>query len=233
LGGAAPGAASDLPRWEERLCQGCDRCQNACPDRSTPKVRLRTAEAVLAQLERARPFLSGLTISGGEPTQQAAFVAELLRRAQAQGLPGLLESNGSAPPEVWALLIPLCEGVLLDLKAFDAELHQRLTGAPVAPTLAAIGQLAAAGKLTEVRHLVIPGYTDAPAHLAALAGWLAGAAPGVPLVLQAFRSHGVKGALAATPSPSTPQLQDLARLAQAQGVAQVSIRPAAVPTAAE
>lgn len=96
----------------------------------------------------------------------------------------------------------------------------------MAQTLAAIRQLAAACKLNEVRHLVIPGYTDHPDRLSELAGWLAAVAPGVPLVLQAFRPHGVKGPLSATPSPTEAQLAALAQLARDRGVAQVRVRPA-------
>ncbi|MGE5507125.1 MAG: hypothetical protein ACM3RP_01360, partial [Chitinophagales bacterium] len=84
--------------------------------------------------------------------------------------------------------------------------------------------LASRGKLYEVRHLVIPGYTAAPEEVATLARLLAAHAPGVPLALLAFRPHGVRGELASTPPLGAQQLEHLAQLAREQGVSQVTVR---------
>lgn len=210
--------------WNRALCRECDRCLDACPKRSTPKTLLLTPQEVLAELTPARPFISGLTVSGGECTLQPDFLVELLPLARAAGLHVLLDSNGNAPPSVWNRLAPLMDGVMLDLKAIDEALHQRLTGAPLAPVQASLLHLAGLGKLFEVRHLVVPGYTDDADHLAALARWLKTVAPGVPLVLLAFRPHGVRGPLAGTPSPCAETMHRLADLAQRCGVGRVIIR---------
>lgn len=178
----------------------------------------------MTQLASARPFLSGLTISGGEPTLQPEFTGELASLARAAGLHTLVDANGSAPLEVWERLAPLTDGVALDLKASNEPLHQRLTGAPLSPVLASLEYLAGRGKLCEVRHLVIPGYTDTPGEVAALARWLAAHAPGVPLSLLIFRPHGVRGPLSATPSPSPELMAGLADAATAAGVFQVRVR---------
>ena len=178
----------------------------------------------MADLAPARPFISGLTVSGGECTLQPDFLAELLPLARAAGLHTLLDSNGNAPPSVWDRLAPLADGVMLDLKAIDEGLHRRLTGAPLAPVQTSLLHLTGLGKLSEVRHLVVPGYTDDQDHLAALARWLARVAPGVPLVLLTFRPHGVRGPLAATPSPTAQTMHRLADLARQCGMGRVTIR---------
>lgn len=212
------------PAYDPSRCVGCDRCLAACPKHSTPKARHLTPNLVMAELAAAREYVSGLTVSGGEPTLQADFVLELVTLARGSGLSTLIDSNGSTPQPVWERLAPLVDGVALDIKAIDPALHHALTGSDLAPVLSTAAFLAKTGKLMEVRHLIIPGYTDSPEHVSALATWLTQAAPGVPLTLLVFRGHGVRGALASTPSPVPALMERMALAARAAGVAKVRIR---------
>ncbi|MCW5954592.1 MAG: 4Fe-4S cluster-binding domain-containing protein, partial [Propionibacteriaceae bacterium] len=63
--------------WDDQLCTGSDTCVTVCPHDSTPKARRLTVQQVLAKLRPAAPFLSGITVSGGESTRQALFLREL------------------------------------------------------------------------------------------------------------------------------------------------------------
>lgn len=71
-------------------------------------------------------------------------------------------------------LLAATDPVLLDIKAADEALHRRLTGGSLTPTLAFAERLAAIGKPTWVRFVVVPGHTDAPEHVRALACRVAG-----------------------------------------------------------
>ena len=69
---------------ERSSCQTCGRCVEACPaDARALRGRLASVEEVLREVERDQIFYrtsrGGVTISGGEPLLQAAFVAELLQ----------------------------------------------------------------------------------------------------------------------------------------------------------
>ncbi len=56
-----------------------------------------TASEVLSALAPSRPFIRGLTVSGGECTLYPDFLTELFTLARAGGLGCLLDSNGMVP----------------------------------------------------------------------------------------------------------------------------------------
>jgi pyruvate-formate lyase-activating enzyme len=129
-------------------------------------------EDVLALLRDRRPFLNGLTLSGGEATLQAAFVEAPFRADPAlDGLTCLIDSNGHLGAEGRRRRLPVADGAMLDVKAFDTALHRALTGRDNARSLASVRLVHAAGKLGELRFLPIPGRTDSASEVAALAAF--------------------------------------------------------------
>ena len=152
----------------------------------------RSLDDVLAQIRRAAPFLSGITVSGGEATQQPEFVHALFAAVKAE-MPRLtcfVDSNGACPPSTWALLDPLMDGAMIDLKCLDDTIHRSMTGQPNDEVLASIRRLHALGKLYEVRLLLIAGVNDDPALLRRTGEWLAALDPHLRLKLIGFRDHG-------------------------------------------
>ncbi|MDX1621092.1 MAG: YjjW family glycine radical enzyme activase [Nitriliruptorales bacterium] len=195
----APGALQLGVRGMEftpSLCTGCDECLVACPFDSSPMVVERTVADILAELERAAAFLSGITVSGGEPTQQLDFLLELFRAIKQRGdlshLTTFVDSNGSLELADWDRLAPWLDGAMLDLKSATPELHEFITGQPNAPVLASIHHLFRLGKLHELRLLAIPGLTDTDEELAAFASTIREIDSGIRLVVNAFRHHGVR-----------------------------------------
>jgi pyruvate formate lyase activating enzyme len=168
---------------------------------------------VVADIAEAAPFLSGVTVSGGEATVQWQFVHELFRwlaeDPATAHLTRLIDTNGDAEPVVWDTLAGSMHGAMVDLKALDPEVHQVLTHRDNARVLASIRQLAELGRLHEVRLLVVPGINDTPEQLAATARWLAELDPAPPVVVQGFRHHGARPA-ARRWSEATPEDLDAA-----------------------
>jgi pyruvate formate lyase activating enzyme len=153
-----------------------------------------TVEQVLDQVRPWVPYLDGITFSGGECTLQWEFLLECLPRLRGElGLPVLLDSNGNMPAEVLECLLPETDGLLFDLKALDPQAHRALTGCGNERILANLARAAAAGKVTEVRTVLIPGVTDEPATVLAMARLVAGLGNGPPLRLSRFRPQGVRG----------------------------------------
>ena len=73
-------------RINRQLCIRCMKCTEVCPSAALERVgTLMTVSAVMDEVIRDVPFYDtsggGITVSGGEPTLQAAFTAELLKRA--------------------------------------------------------------------------------------------------------------------------------------------------------
>ncbi len=182
--------------WNEAVCEGTDTCLATCSWDATPKARSRQVDELLADIRRAAPFLSGITVSGGEATQQVEFVHALFSAVKADPalhhLTCFIDSNGSAAREVWSRLAPVMDGAMIDLKCIDPQIHHVMTGQPNDQVLESIRYLDALGKLHEVRLLLIPGVNDDPDLLRRTADWLADVDPLMRLKLIGFRSHGVR-----------------------------------------
>jgi pyruvate-formate lyase-activating enzyme len=218
LAGSVPFSAVDGPGNRYVLfLQGCNwdclACHNPCsiPDRP-PLMRPTPIEEVLVGIRDAAPFLTGVTVTGGEATGQAGFVRELFGELAADPatarLTRFVDSNGDVDPAVWAALAPVTDGVMLDLKALDDDIHVVLTGHSNQRVLAGLVDLAGRGLLHEVRLLLVPGLNDADDVLARTADWLLAVDPGVRIRINAFRREGVRacGRDLLEPSPA-----DLAR----------------------
>ena len=211
--------------WDETVCRDCGACVRACPKGSSPKTRRMTAAEILARLERRKPFLSGITVSGGECGLQAAFLEELAVAARAAGLPALIDTNGSTDYSARPRLVEAAEGFMLDVKAWDQGVHRALTLAGNDAVKRNLDYLAGAGKLAEVRVVVAPGLVDAEACVRGIAEVLrtAGAAGRTVLKLIAFRREGVRPARVAHPGPDREELEALAALARSEGIGNVVI----------
>lgn len=71
--------------WVQGCSIGCPGCANQAYLPREPRVVL-TVERLLAHFATRRGKIDGLTVSGGEPTEQPEAVAALLRGVQALGL---------------------------------------------------------------------------------------------------------------------------------------------------
>jgi pyruvate formate lyase activating enzyme len=91
-----------------------------------------SAGEVLAIVARDRDFFrksdGGLTLSGGEPSQQFEFCLAMLRLAHAQGIHTCLDTCGSNRIEAFVALLPHVDLFLWDYKIANAQLHRDLTG---------------------------------------------------------------------------------------------------------
>lgn len=207
--------------WDETVCTGAEACIAACRYDSTPKARRLAVAQVLALLRPAAPFLSGITVSGGEATRQAVFVRELFTAVRADPelnrLTCFVDTNGDVNPPVWDVLCPVMDAAMVDLKALDPGVHLRLTGRDNRLVLATIQGLAARGKLHEVRLLVLPGHNDSDDQLVATGRWLAAIDPRLRVKVIGFRHHGVRPTLIPLVEPTPSQLAHYRGVLAAQG----------------
>ena len=224
-------------QWAEDLCQRCDRCLEVCPHHSQPRAKVMTPKEVAEALFPAFPFISGLTISGGEPSVQADFAAAVAREVRAAWVAAgaaamtdrrfdiILNTNASMPEEVRErLLAPgVCDGAIVDVKAFDPDIHRRLTGTGNAAVIANVAELARRGHLVEVRTVVAPGFTDGTSgEIPRIAAFLAGLDPSIPYRLIRFRPLGVRGAAAGWALPGDAEMDHLVAAARSAGLRRVS-----------
>ena len=160
-------------------CVGCGRCADVCVAGAL-EIMGRGADAaeildeVLRDSEFYRTSGGGMTVSGGEPTMQADFCAEILRGAHERGIHTALETCGQAPWHVFEKLLPHLDMALYDVKQMDPDLHRKYTGVDNRLILENLARLCAADQKIEVvaRTPVIPGYNDQPENFRALADFL-------------------------------------------------------------
>lgn len=153
---------------------GCDfrcvYCHN--PDTWARPAQIEmSADEVLAKALRYKTYwreTGGITLSGGEPLLQADFAADLFAAAHKAGVTTCIDTAAgpfSRDDEAVLRALDASDTVLLDLKAFDPELHRRLTGADNEPVLDCARYLAEIGKPVWIRHVLVPGVTDDPKDL--------------------------------------------------------------------
>lgn len=183
--------------FDPLACDSCDVCTDVCPINANPMVRQYSVAEILDLARKHRPFLSGITVSGGEPTRQIKFVIELFQAVKADkdlaGLSCFIDSNGYLGAANWERLLPVTDGVMLDIKAFEQSTHEELTGKRNLRSLQSARILHAAGKLYELRFLLIPGMTNREAELDHLVEFVGTLGKDIRIKLNAFQHHGVRG----------------------------------------
>ncbi len=181
--------------------QGCNFNCMACHNPQTiplHSVRAceRSVDEVIEEIRSALPYISGVTISGGEATLHSDFILELFGKMHddpaLETLTRFIDSNGNATVDTWQKLIQVTDGVMLDLKVLDDQKHIALTEHSNRDVLEAIKYLAENGTLHEVRLLLIPGINDSDVELEATAKWLLAVDPDMQIRVNGFNSHGVR-----------------------------------------
>lgn len=127
-------------------------------------------EELLAEVLKYRSFIKtgGVTLSGGEPLMQPAFVEAFFRRCHEEGLHTCLDTSGVYFNEAVKAALAESDLVMLDIKTLDDELHPTYTGHTRKNNQLMLDYLEEQGKPFWVRHVVVPGITDVDARLNAL-----------------------------------------------------------------
>ncbi len=137
-----------------------------------------TSDEILSKVKRYRGVMKatggGLTISGGEPLMQPAYVRRLLRGAKAMDVHTAIDTSGNLGAHCTDEMLDDIDLVLLDVKSGDPETYKKVTGRDLEPTLQFGRRLAAHGD-TEVwvRFVLVPGLTDAEHNVDAVAEYVA------------------------------------------------------------
>jgi pyruvate formate lyase activating enzyme len=155
-------------------CTGCGACVEVCPGDALRRIGRRVSpEALLEEVLADRSFYAssggGITLSGGEPVLQAAFLREFLPLAKREGLHVVLETCGAWPFALGEPLLPFVDLVLFDVKLIDPGRHARATSRENNEILANLARLVERRVLLEVRMPVVPGTNTDAGNVAATA----------------------------------------------------------------
>jgi pyruvate formate lyase activating enzyme len=162
-GSAVDGPGIRLVAWTAGCMWRCLYCHN--PDTWTMRngipVTIAHATEELRKYRRGlQTMRGGFTLSGGEPLMQHRFAVKLLGAARAMGIHVALDTNGYFGDRLTDAEIDGIDLFLLDLKGWDPERHQQLTGMDNGPTLQFARRLAAQRRPVWVRFVLVPGLSD-------------------------------------------------------------------------
>ena len=161
---------------------GCPlRCQY-CHNPDTWRMRDGAITGIDELMDRVRHYRSifdatggGLTVSGGEPLMQPAFVRRIFEMCHQEGIRTALDTSGFLGRRASDRLLDNTDLVLLDVKSGLPETYRTVTGVNLAPTIEFGARLAERGIPAWVRFVLVPGLTDARENVAAVAeivsGW--------------------------------------------------------------
>jgi len=194
IGGYEPFSLSDFPGCPSAVvfAQGCNWrcpfCHN--PELLPGRVPLGhglDAGEVLGRLRRRRGLLQGVVVSGGEPTVQAAELPGFLQEIKGLGYRIKLDTNGSRPDVLEALLVArLVSYVAMDIKApANERTYARLAGVDV--DLDAVRRSISLVADSGVEHQFRTTWVEPLLRESDRAGILALVPPGSPHVWQRFR----------------------------------------------
>jgi pyruvate formate lyase activating enzyme len=164
-------------RIDYSLCNACGKCVDGCSYGALVRYgENRTVEDVWDAVRRDKIFYDssggGVTVSGGEPLLQAAFVRKLFELCRAGRIDTCVETCGFASSEALKEVLPVTDHFLFDLKHMDTNLHERYTGRPNATILRNARLLVEQGADVLFRQPLIPGVNDTVENMDATAAFL-------------------------------------------------------------
>ena len=165
------------PAAYREACAGCGLCARECfagalTLAGTDMDEARAMDEILTDLPYFQQSGGGVTFSGGECMLQIDFLEALCRACREAGIRTAIDTAGCVPWARFERVLPYAPLFLYDMKARDARVHRRLTGADNALILDNLTRLLDAGARVWVRVPCVPGGNDG--ELEGIAEWLAG-----------------------------------------------------------
>ena len=160
-------------------CTGCNfrflNCQNhdisqAAPD-EVDHYELQPEDVVALCLKHKCP---GIAYTYTEPLTYLEYITDTARLAREAGLWNILVSAGYVCPEPLADLLPYLDAANIDLKSFNDDIYQRVSGGHLSTVLDTILAMRDAGVWIELTNLVIPGINDDMEMIRHMCQWIAG-----------------------------------------------------------
>jgi pyruvate formate lyase activating enzyme len=85
-------------------------------------------KSILTDLEYFRQSNGGVTFSGGESMLQIDYLAEILKVCKRHGIHTAVDTAGAVSFEAFERILPYCDLILYDIKAYNGDVHKKLTG---------------------------------------------------------------------------------------------------------
>ena len=159
-------------------CRPHGRCLHVCPLGRLNVCGRQVDSAGLARdIRRQADILNqnggGVTLSGGEPLLQPAFLLALME--ELRPLHVAVETSAHGDRALFEAMTERADLVIVDIKHMDDAVHRQFTGVGNGLILANVQRLMSSGRPFLVRVPLIPGVTDSDDNLRNTAQFLLGA----------------------------------------------------------
>ena len=176
-GSAVDGPGIRVVAWTTACMFRCRYCHN--PDTWTlsngiPVTLERAIDGVRKYAHGLKLMHGGFTLSGGEPLMQDRFAVRLLDAVKKMGVHTAMETNGFFGERLSDEELKVIDLVILDMKAFSPEQHERVTGIKDnAEVFHFARRLADLKRPMWLRYVLVPGLTDVDEEMQQMAKFAA------------------------------------------------------------
>lgn len=166
-------------RIDYSLCNSCGLCSENCMYGALVKYgKHMTVDEVWDEVRRDKIFYDtsngGVTVSGGEPLLQPAFVRHLFELCHGERINTCIETCGNVKTDAFQEVLPVTDHFLFDLKHIDEEIHKNNTGNTNNRILENAAFLVQNSADIIFRNPLIPGINDTESNIDATAEFLRG-----------------------------------------------------------
>lgn len=143
--------------------QGCNLKCKSCsnPDTWSHKDgKMISSKQIMANIERYRTYIEGITVSGGEPLLQPEFVSALFQECHTMGYTTCIDTAGQSLNKNWHMILPHTDIALICLKSIDPVKYFKFTGMSQKHALQFLDAVQEYDIPFYLRYLYVPGFTD-------------------------------------------------------------------------
>ncbi|MGL4971102.1 MAG: radical SAM protein, partial [Cetobacterium sp.] len=199
------------------LCCECDKCIKVCKFNASPKIKEYTVDELIREIAKVKPFIKGVTVSGGESTLQYRFITEFFKEIKKNwpNLSCFVDTNGSLnlSDDIYKEFVDVTDYFMLDVKAWDGKEHFELTEKKVENVIENLKYLKNIGKLFEVRTVIVSKKLNNELTIRKVAEFIK--KTDIRYKIIKYRHFGVREELQKNLfSPSDEELKELENLAQ-------------------
>ncbi|MDR1801491.1 MAG: pyruvate formate lyase-activating protein [Lachnospiraceae bacterium] len=177
---------------------------------------------VVEKINKYRNYISGVTLSGGEPLCQPEFAYELLKELKEAGYHTALDTSGCASlnfrlPENANGILSVTDLVLLDIKFLTNKDYRDKSGADFDSVRTFLDLTAQTNTKVWIRNVIVPGMNDSEDDVRKLAQFLSlytniektELLPFKKLCLEKYQKLGIRFPLSDTPQADVKQVEEL------------------------
>jgi len=166
-------------KMDRTLCRRCGQCIDVCYNEALELVgEEKTVDDLMKIIRKDIPYYreskGGVTISGGEPILQVAFLEAILKACKAEGLHTAVDTAGCVSGDYFRKIYRDVDLFLFDIKMLDPVKHMKYTGVDNGVILSNLNLLHELGVGVHVRIPIIKGINDDLEELRQIAEMVSG-----------------------------------------------------------